>query len=87
MLGGADNPNGELPSYITGADTVLAGRVGDAAGRTGLAGSDAFPDSFENEASLISPLRTVDMGESIIVLPEQGPAFIRLRFPNGALSR
>lgn len=20
MLGGADNPNGELPSYITGAD-------------------------------------------------------------------
>lgn len=56
--------------------SVLAGRVGDAAGRTGLAGSDAFPDSFENEASLISALRTVDMGESIIVLPEQGPAFI-----------
>ncbi len=23
MLGGADNPNGELPSYITGADTCL----------------------------------------------------------------
>lgn len=23
MLGGADNPNGELPSYITGADTLL----------------------------------------------------------------
>lgn len=22
MLGGADNPNGELPSYITGADMV-----------------------------------------------------------------
>ncbi|TZE48880.1 hypothetical protein E0I07_27270 [Escherichia coli] len=22
MLGGADNPNGELPSYITGADTA-----------------------------------------------------------------
>ncbi len=22
MLGGADNPNGELPSYITGADTL-----------------------------------------------------------------
>ncbi len=22
MLGGADNPNGELPSYITGADSV-----------------------------------------------------------------
>ena len=21
MLGGADNPNGELPSYITGADS------------------------------------------------------------------
>ena len=23
MLGGADNPNGELPSYITGADTIM----------------------------------------------------------------
>ncbi|EGS5505416.1 hypothetical protein IU954_003942 [Salmonella enterica subsp. enterica serovar Typhimurium] len=23
MLGGADNPNGELPSYITGADIVM----------------------------------------------------------------
>ncbi len=22
MLGGADNPNGELPSYITGADSL-----------------------------------------------------------------
>ncbi|BDO88318.1 hypothetical protein TUM9757_07620 [Escherichia coli] len=22
MLGGADNPNGELPSYITGADRL-----------------------------------------------------------------
>ncbi|CAM6706232.1 CcdB-like protein [Escherichia coli] len=22
MLGGADNPNGELPSYITGADST-----------------------------------------------------------------
>ncbi len=22
MLGGADNPNGELPSYITGADII-----------------------------------------------------------------
>ncbi len=26
MLGGADNPNGELPSYITGADMRTAGR-------------------------------------------------------------
>lgn len=23
MLGGADNPNGELPSYITGADNIV----------------------------------------------------------------
>ncbi len=23
MLGGADNPNGELPSYITGANTKI----------------------------------------------------------------
>lgn len=31
MLGGADNPNGELPSYITGADTyscfIIAGGI------------------------------------------------------------
>lgn len=27
MLGGADNPNGELPSYITGAD-IPAGSSG-----------------------------------------------------------
>ena len=27
MLGGADNPNGELPSYITGADTMPYSRV------------------------------------------------------------
>ncbi|HFO3651867.1 TPA: hypothetical protein ACHJQ2_005138 [Escherichia coli] len=24
MLGGADNPNGELPSYITGSDNIVA---------------------------------------------------------------
>lgn len=36
--------------------SVLAGRAGDAAGRTGLAGSDAFPDTSENESSLESPL-------------------------------
>ncbi|EGB1675870.1 hypothetical protein H6219_004981 [Escherichia coli] len=27
MLGGADNPNGELPSYITGADTITASGI------------------------------------------------------------
>ena len=27
MLGGADNPNGELPSYITGADTSLGPQI------------------------------------------------------------
>ncbi len=27
MLGGADNPNGELPSYITGADTYDGGQL------------------------------------------------------------
>ncbi|EYT03285.1 hypothetical protein H8529_04800 (plasmid) [Escherichia coli] len=26
MLGGADNPNGELPSYITGADIPIVPR-------------------------------------------------------------
>lgn len=29
MLGGADNPNGELPSYITGADNCAAIRQCD----------------------------------------------------------
>lgn len=28
MLGGADNPNGELPSYITGADNASWGPFG-----------------------------------------------------------
>lgn len=32
MLGGADNPNGELPSYITGADRADA-KVFDACGK------------------------------------------------------
>lgn len=27
MLGGADNPNGELPSYITGADIPITSPV------------------------------------------------------------
>ncbi|MGT6119606.1 hypothetical protein ACRW2N_12250 [Escherichia coli] len=27
MLGGADNPNGELPSYITGANNLLYKRT------------------------------------------------------------
>ncbi len=27
MLGGADNPNGELPSYITGANTLSVTRA------------------------------------------------------------
>ncbi|HGA8172774.1 TPA: hypothetical protein ACITQW_002908 [Salmonella enterica subsp. enterica serovar Saintpaul] len=31
MLGGADNPNGELPSYITGANTDA--KVFDASGK------------------------------------------------------
>lgn len=30
MLGGADNPNGELPSYITGADTSARLKPGSA---------------------------------------------------------
>lgn len=28
MLGGADNPNGELPSYITGADMLFSMQSG-----------------------------------------------------------
>ncbi|EFY2350592.1 hypothetical protein DO093_08785 [Shigella sonnei] len=30
MLGGADNPNGELPSYITGADSQVISRRSEA---------------------------------------------------------
>ena len=50
--------------------SVLAGRAGDAAGRTGLAGSDAFPDTSENESSLVSAAGTDDMRETVIVFPE-----------------
>ncbi|WP_460359732.1 SdiA-regulated domain-containing protein [Salmonella enterica] len=32
MLGGADNPNGELPSYITGADSGLERDIPQAEG-------------------------------------------------------
>lgn len=31
---------------------------------------DTFPDASENKASLISPVRTVNMGETVIVFPE-----------------
>lgn len=43
MLGGADNPNGELPSYITGADkgAVLYPRIF-------FFVSFSIPDSQEN---------------------------------------
>ncbi len=37
MLGGADNPNGELPSYITGADTGASSGSKHAIG-TGVVG-------------------------------------------------
>ncbi|EMN0179040.1 hypothetical protein RUM85_004837 [Escherichia coli] len=38
MLGGADNPNGELPSYITGANSVYgsADEVRTAARQSGI---------------------------------------------------
>ncbi|HAJ0378052.1 TPA: mobilization protein [Escherichia coli] len=32
MLGGADNPNGELPSYITGADKSAGAEISRAGG-------------------------------------------------------
>ncbi len=43
MLGGADNPNGELPSYITGADmrTVLVAELYEIT----VTSVPAYPDS------------------------------------------
>ncbi len=38
MLGGADNPNGELPSYITGADTIIYALVNQKKSPVGIGG-------------------------------------------------
>ncbi|HAY5217494.1 TPA: hypothetical protein J0A46_004970 [Escherichia coli] len=43
MLGGADNPNGELPSYITGADTRPVRKKTSGLGHVVLAGQQAHP--------------------------------------------
>ncbi|CAM9391589.1 Uncharacterised protein [Escherichia coli] len=47
MLGGADNPNGELPSYITGADTNY-GAGFSSAHICNLINFAAFPSSNSN---------------------------------------
>ena len=61
MLGGADNPNGELPSYITGANRIPAsmqrplvkpgcsmpGFAGHATRRTGNAAVGIAPAGYE----------------------------------------
>ena len=43
MLGGADNPNGELPSYITGADNMERLKEAKLLASTGSTG-----DSYDN---------------------------------------
>ncbi|ECG0110451.1 hypothetical protein DDQ45_24065 [Salmonella enterica] len=58
MLGGADNPNGELPSYITGADisalpdTGLRGRTEIKQLCTSLPDPDYQP---KNRCSVVCP--------------------------------
>ncbi len=57
MLGGADNPNGELPSYITGADKFqcLALPVWLMADHCRMSLSHfSFPEVFGCAASLLS---------------------------------
>lgn len=39
MLGGADNPNGELPSYITGADSSYGAALSFICTRTSIPAS------------------------------------------------
>ncbi len=51
MLGGADNPNGELPSYITGADIDLCDSDNDV-----LPG---LPDAFQRKDARRHPMRTI----------------------------
>lgn len=43
---------------------------GNAVRRTGLAGFKAFPDTSENESSLVLVAETDDMREVVIVFPE-----------------
>ncbi|SUH19428.1 Uncharacterised protein [Salmonella enterica] len=43
--------------------TTLPGRAGNAVRRTGLAGFKAFPDTSENESSLVLVAGTNDMRE------------------------
>ena len=51
MLGGADNPNGELPSYITGADNLsLSLRLSSLHGLFQI----SFTSSFSAQHCLVS---------------------------------
>ena len=49
MLGGADNPNGELPSYITGANNVNRTAIVTVGGKTIL----RFPASCDSRAIVV----------------------------------
>lgn len=56
MLGGADNPNGELPSYITGADIKIESSFSCAT----LAMSDT------NSGDMLAPVKLLDRLKQII---------------------
>jgi len=61
MLGGADNPNGELPSYITGADIGAGGTcrgafsVAVACGSACMTVVAGASDDPEEKSSIRSP--------------------------------
>ena len=58
MLGGADNPNGELPSYITGANR-----------REGAVRIIAYRDCF---GTIVTDIQQVIVSiESFVALPHQ----------------
>ncbi|MGD1294087.1 hypothetical protein [Escherichia coli] len=54
MLGGADNPNGELPSYITGADISegLSSYAKFAAGAQGSMSQEQTQELFGNATAM-----------------------------------
>ncbi len=79
MLGGADNPNGELPSYITGADKAkgINLQIADVRGNIARAGKvmPAIPLTG-NEEALDYTLRIVRNGKKL----EAGNYFAVLGF-------
>ncbi|HIB1650165.1 TPA: hypothetical protein ACWV6T_004294 [Salmonella enterica subsp. enterica serovar Muenchen] len=62
MLGGADNANGELSSYITGANKLKSGKIKIWASQEGAAGDrlDTGINCRRPEVKIVSRIQRVD---------------------------